>query len=601
MKKDLLFVLLLILFIAQLPSVAAINETQPIRPYQLSWELETSFLSIDLAPSGEFVVISTNSEIKTLDVKTGKIIQSIPLLKIFGGSTSSEQVTTNGEYIIVNGQDPGNFAIKAFSKNFNGIWSYKEIKNDAKYFPSPSSISLSGNNVISTSYRVTPESNVPTEIVLYFFEEGKLLWRKEFEKLDTVKDVSITSDSDLIAISSSSIGKTGTKIIDKKGEVIKEFEDFNKLKLSSNGKYAIGLRKNKVVYFNINDGSTAWEYNYDGIEEAKSLDQTLDSNLIAIGFNNFFYILNKQGTVIQKYNVAGVVSDIKISLDGKYLLLGMGNKIVMFSNDLPVLISPEADFTFEKETPIFKWENNGALKYFIKIDDDTFEVSKPEFIINGSLSQGEHEWSVEAIYDDGVESMWSYPQKFYYFSDIVPHLTSPDEGKVFEYGNIGNITFRWEYRENITKYILNISGTVYESSTKEFTIPTESFRPRIYRWSVKAVRSDGLESNWSLPKTFSISAPKEKIVQKEVEVFSQLNPRVAFVGSILIIFVIAIFVRPYYKRLKVKREMAKTPTDWCPYCLKFTGGEEICPHCGKITLIEHYSDIMKRKEKKNEK
>lgn len=382
MKKDLLFVLLLILFTIQLPSVAAINETQPIRPYQLSWELETSSSSIDLAPSGKFVVISTNSEIKTLDLKTGKIIQSIP-------STDS-QVSTNGDYIVISGT---NGKIKILDTNLKEIRSYNGDTKDAETFPSKSAISLSGKNIIVTSSRF--ENYSPNVMILYFFENNSFVWKKEFSNVPVVQAISINRGGELIGVSYISLQKGGiSKIIDKKGTILNEFEDIYNLKLSASGKYATGLKKNKAVYFNINDSSTIWEFNYNETDAATSLDQTFDSNFTVISFRNFFNILNKQGNAIQKYDTDKEVREVRISSDGKYLLVVMDNKIAMFSNDIPLLISPEADSVIEKETPIFKWDDVGALKYLIKIDNDTFEASQPEFRMYNTLSSGQHEWSI---------------------------------------------------------------------------------------------------------------------------------------------------------------------------------------------------------------
>jgi len=55
---------------------------------------------------------------------------------------------------------------------------------------------------------------------------------------------------------------------------------------------------------------------------------------------------------------------------------------------------------------------------------------------------------------------------------------------------------------------------------------------------------------------------------------------------------------PYYKRAKIKKEMAKTPTDWCPICHKFTGGAAICPHCHHKMLVEVKYDANKKVKKK---
>ncbi len=585
MKKKLLFRFVLFVLLLYNLGTGEAAEDKSFRPYQLAWELETSFSSVDMAPSGEFIVVSTGSEIKTLDVKTGKIIQSI----LYRCNFKCE-LTTNGYYIIINdyyeiiNKKEKKIVVSVLNKTLNEIQSNKYDVNDNAVYHSPgiSAISLSGKNIISSASKiVSADDDKPTVTNLYYFENNRLIWSKEFNQISGVTDISISSNGDSIGVGfQSATSGRFSKVLDMTGNIVKEFENVRRLKLSTNGRFALGLKKNKVIYFDINsDNNTIWEFGFN--DEVTSYDQTYDSNLTVLGFVNSFNILNKQGNVIQEYNLGNVIKNVQISSDGKYLLIVMATKIAVFSNELVSMKFPEENSVIERLSPIFKWEDIGALKYLIKIDNDIFETSQPEFNINGSFPPGQHEWAVKAIYDNGIESIWTHPTQFYYFSEPVPHLTFPDEGKVFEEGNI---TFKWDYSENATKYLLNISGNVYESFNKEFTIPTGSFRHGLYRWSVKTVRQDGLSSNWSLPRTFSISAPKEKIVQKEVEVFSQPNIKIAMAASIFIIGVLTIFIRPYYKRLKVKRKMAKTATDWCPHCLKFTGGAIICPHCCKNTL-----------------
>lgn len=73
-----------------------------------------------------------------------------------------------------------------------------------------------------------------------------------------------------------------------------------------------------------------------------------------------------------------------------------------------------------------------------------------------------------------------------------------------------NLSFNWEYNGNAKKYEINISGKTYESFNNEFSISADSFQHGTYQWSIKAIKLDDSESEWSLPGTFSINAPEEK-------------------------------------------------------------------------------------------
>jgi hypothetical protein len=580
------FYILYILILFNLPNAAA--ETTSFHQYQKSWELETDFRDIDLSPTGEFIVTLSNSGIEILDTQTGKIRQKIDTLDAFGLYAS--QIFTNGDYIVVNGRT-NLMTIKIFDKNLKPVWEYKDKKNTLD--PSRGAISLDGKNIISTYSFQTPNKTLMT--ILYFFENSELIWKKEF--MDFVSDVSITPQGDFILINLA--GKDGgIFILDNKGNIIKEFKhQFKTIIMSTDGKYAVGLREsdikeNKAIYFDINNSNKIWEFNYEGV--AKSLDQNYDSNITVIGFVNFFYVLSKQGDIAQKSDFDGYVSKIRVTSDGKYFLAAMNSKIAVFSNDIPLMIFPEEKGIVEGSPLKFKWEDNGASSYLLKIDNDIIKADGFEFIQNNSLSNGEHKWSIKAIYDNGKEGMWSYPRKFYYYKDQIPHLTFPDENKGF---GSGNITLKWNYFGIAEKYLIDISGTIYNSKNKEITMPFNSFHPGTYRWSVKAVSSDDKESEWSLPGSFYITAPQEKVTQKTVEVTTQINYLYVLIGSITIIGLFAIFIRPFYKRAKLKKQMAKTPTDWCPHCKKFTGGAAICPHCLQNTNIETKYDVPKNRKK----
>jgi hypothetical protein len=91
-----------------------------------------------------------------------------------------------------------------------------------------------------------------------------------------------------------------------------------------------------------------------------------------------------------------------------------------------------------------------------------------------------------------------------------------------------------------------------------------------------------------------IATPIE--VEEKVQKEDPINPVLIIAGFLAFVIIFVFVALPYYKRSKLKTEMAKTPTDWCPNpdCRKFTGGAPICPHCGHKTLIETKYDTSKK-------
>lgn len=590
-----LSIILLVAFISQLASTA-IAEDQQFRQYRKSWELDlgTHLYSIDLSPSGEFIVTLSNSEIKVLDIKNGEVLRKINTYDAFGMISSN--IVTNGDYIVVNGQHNGNFTIRVFDKDLKNLWEYNdkiEITVNG-FIPSYMDISLDGKNIISTVLYPKPDKEYMT--IVYFIEDKTFGWKKEFT--GRANDFSISSTGDVLGVKLTGTGFSSHLIVDKNGQILNDIKKFKLLSLSADGKNAVALKEftkesNKVVYFNIDTGSDIWEFNYD--EGANSLEQTSDSKNTVVGFNNLFYILNEHGNINQKYELDEFMKGIQISSNGKYLLIKKYSSIVVFSNDIPLIKSPEEKAIIENQSLIFNWEDNGAASYFIRIDNEISEISGTELILNRSLSEGEHEWSLKSNYGNGNEGLWSYPMKFFYYRNPVPYLTYPNDNMIFK---SDNLSFNWEYNGNAKKYEINISGNRYESFNHEFSNNADSFQHGTYQWSVKAIKMDDSESDWSLPRTFSINAPEEKIVKKEVEVITPLNPEIAITIGILIIGVFAIFIRPFYKRARLQKEMAKTPTDWCPRCKKFTGGGAICPHCDCPTNMEEKYETAKKVTKK---
>ncbi len=587
---------LLFLFILLLDILIASADTNSFHPYQKSWELDlgTHLYSIDLSPSGEFIVTLSNSEIKVLDIKNGDVLRNINTYDAFGMASSN--IVTNGDYIVVNGRQNGNFMIRVFDKDLKNLWEYKDKIEIAVngFNPSYIDISLDGKNIISTVLYPKPDKEYLT--IIYFIEDKTLGWKKEFT--GRANDFTISSTGDVIGVKLTETGFSRNLFVDKNGQILNDIRKFKLLSLSADGKNAIALKEftkesNKVVYYNIDTGSDIWEFNYN--EGANSLDQTSDSKNIVVCLNNLFYILNENGNLNQKYDLDELMKGIQISSNGKYLLMKKYSSIVVFSNDIPLIKSPEEKAIIENQSLIFNWEDNGAASYLIRLDNETSEISGTEFILNRSLSEGEHEWSLKSNYGNGNEGLWSYPRKFFYYRNPVPYLTYPNDNMIFK---SDNLSFNWEYNGNAKKYEINISGKTYESFNNEFSISADSFQHGTYQWSVKAIKIDDSESEWSLPSIFSINAPEEKIVKKDVEVLTPLNPGTVITIGILIIGVFTIFIRPFYKRARLQKEMVKTPTDWCPCCKKFTGGAAICPHCNCPTNTQKKYEIAKKVTKK---
>lgn len=233
----------------------------------------------------------------------------------------------------------------------------------------------------------------------------------------------------------------------------------DKERLSSDGKFAIELRlvnrTSKIICFEINTNNIIWEYNINRLISPFYFVQSNDLNYTIFSSSTSFFVLDKHGKLVQKYDLNKRIRRLSLSKDGSNLNVETDNKLYVFSNNL-----------------------------------------------NG---------------------------------EIIPY------------------------------WIYSALGIVYES-------------------------------NWSKEGKFSISDSIQSLKQK-TSIFSEFNPTIIYIGGIFVICVIVILFIPYYKRLKLKRDMARTPTDWCPNCLKFTGGAAICPHCGKATITEKYSDTKKREKK----
>lgn len=326
-----------------------------------------------------------------------------------------------------------------------------------------------------------------------------------------------------------------------------------------------------------NSFQTVWSYSAE--EDVLKAVSAEDGSVVFIT-NNYIRFLNNTGILIWKEKARDGIKDIDISANGKYV----GAVIVDSKWD-----QTKNGVVYYNTINLFN--NNGKLLWMHNVegnkvsfssDGEYIQVKSQVFDLRGKRADG-------ALFSNKVADFvdWKVEingKRNIVYSVIAPIVEYPKEGTIEE----TTPTFKWSKLVGANKYIIKIDGIESEVFGNSYSVD-KPLNAGNHSLNVKAVYSDGKQSRWGKEIVFTI-------LPKNVE--TVIDTKIVFAGVILSVVLVAIFSRPYYKRAKLKREMAQTPTDWCPHCKKFTGGAKVCPHCGKETLVSVTYDISKKAKKK---
>ncbi len=321
-----------------------------------------------------------------------------------------------------------------------------------------------------------------------------------------------------------------------------------------------------------------WSYSSD--EDVLKTVSSEDGSVVFIT-NNYIRFLNNTGMLLWKEKAPEGIKDIDISVNGRYV----GAVIVDSKWDTAknTRVSYNSLYLFDNKGK-FLWMNQvEGNSVSFSSDGEYIKVNSQIFDLKGRKTDSAP-FSNKKLIDSADWKVEINGNRNIVYSAIVPIIEYPKEGTIEE----TTPTLRWSNFEGAIKYIIRIDGIEREIVGNSYTID-KPLNAGKHSLNVKAIYSDSKESRWGKEIVFTI-------LPKNVE--NIIDTRIVFAGIMLSLILGAIFIRPYYKRAKLKREMAMTPTDWCPNCHKFTGGVTTCPHCGQKTLVETKYDTAKKVKKK---
>lgn len=335
------------------------------------------------------------------------------------------------------------------------------------------------------------------------------------------------------------------------------------------------------------EGNKIWSYKYEKGNKLLIGEMTITS-LSDINFailnqsNKEFNVYDFEGELVFTEN--NVISG-DISPNGKY-----------------IIISNPYTKKYDSKGNLLKSNNELITTGDVSIGDDGYIIERCNdeiYILNDNLDKKMLFKSDDVLVSPSGDYIIAKPEydgnNLLIYSVIRIPKEYPSTGEIV---NTNLPTFQWKGTSG-SEYIIKIDGKEYTTRVSEFT-PSTKLSPGKHTWSVKQIGIDGKESSWSSESSFVIST-NETMVTETTFVDNPITFYTGVISIIMLAMVGMFFVRPYYKRAKLKRGMAKTATDWCPNCHKFTGGANICPHCGKDTLIEIDAKKISEKIKSKKK
>lgn len=408
----------------------------------------------------------------------------------------------------------------------------------------------------------------------------------------------------------------------------------------------INLNDSQNIYYNL-----VWNKHFEG--PIIDSDISSDGKTIAMMFGILpgltTYLLDEKNELIWQNNNLGI-SAARISPEGKCFAIPDADKIYVYPDFLPVKrlrairmywyldVSSNCDFIsyMDRETKkIYLRSKDGKELWSSRIEifnSASLTMSKNADYILASISNrglssqtpavylfdknGKLLWNVEKsfgsssislngkyIVGSSDSNLARYPRNIYEYNtkgDIlkkfeieIPEQTGVEIRKISIADN-GVIAAYFSDDNNKIKssvFLIDIDGQLLWK--KEFDSQITAMSMSAYGSHIVIGTKNG-DLYYFVGKDVGNPIEVEQEVQKE----DPMNP-ILIVAGFLAFGIISVFVAlPYYKRSKLKKEMEKTPTDWCPECHKFTGGAPICPHCHHKTLIETKYDTSKKAKKK---
>ena len=489
-------------------------------------------------------------------------------INLFDPSVVGEEIDVSTDAIYVANRvflEKYNFGGTRISRNKTGLSFLKmAVSPDGKY--------ISG---ISNKYELIGDTyEIIQQNLLLMDEHGDILWTKDMGIRTDYGFVDISNDGNVIfSISKKGETKdyvrtvfhTEVHVYNKKGNEIftQEFSGFTYVSISN-------------INFAITDLSKKKFYLYDLNAQISFTKENIENGLVT---SNGKTVIISRG-VIEKYDNNGNL--LKITNDS-YSNSGLR---ASYDGDIIVLFP---DYINDFEDGGDDWSHMDTTLGKTLIIDNNLNVNINDIpLMDGPARDISLSPSGEYIL-----ARPSYESKFLFVYTNIIRGISPRDNEVID-TNIP--TFRWESTSAL-EYIIKIDGEEYKTNNPEFT-PQSKLSPGKHTWSVQRIGIDGIDTSWSNDASFIISSNETVVTEKSfVE-----NPLTLYGGGVSLVILAIIgmfFVRPYYKRAKVRRNMMQKSTDWCPNCHKFTGGTKICPHCGGNTMVE--VDVKKMSEKTKSK
>ena len=318
------------------------------------------------------------------------------------------------------------------------------------------------------------------------------------------------------------------------------------------------------VYILDRSGNKKWSQQFDGLTDVSISE--FNFGILDI-YNNKFYLHDINGQLIFK------IDNVKkgaVSSDGKIAVILRDNNIEKYDNKGNIL--KRADQPFQNYEMEINYDGNTIVLFNdeLLILDNNLNAT----VISTPIKNQRGLISISPSGDYILVRRNREDLNLLIYANIIQKIYP----LINENVNTNMPTFLWKSNNGL-EYIIKIDNEEYKTQSLEFKAPIK-LSSGIHSWSLKRIGLDGRESAWTSESNFIISTNETVLFER---IFTE-NPFTIYIGAISLIMVIAIgifFIRPYYKRTKLKRGMVKTATDWCPHCKKFTGGVRVCPHCGK--------------------
>lgn len=402
-----------------------------------------------------------------------------------------------------------------------------------------------------------------------------LIWEKSFN--GKIQDVDISGDGKIIAVTDGIIdsGRTNlkTNIFYKNGETIwSTGGDYFYHALSPEGN-CLALPSPKMIFVFPNSIETPlWVEDKGGNSYSWYADVSSDCELFSIiDMDEYKTILiDKEGKKLWSYQMlkdnTNKGGSISISDSGNYILSSTAQGIYLL-------------------------DNNGNLLWEKKADDFSFR-----YYYRSSISPNGKFIAIggdNVIYLFGINGTelnrfrFNIPE-----NKKIGNILVTNSGIIAFYDGNPDI-----YKES-SVYLMDKNGSLIWKN--DLNNPITSMAISSYGYQMLIGTENGELYYFADPSKTSFEKTKEieYVIEKEIEKENPMNKNFIILGASAFLIISIFVIFPYYKRTKAKREMAKTPSDWCPHCHKFTGGVYICPHCGQNTFIEiKYTASQKEKKK----